>query len=89
MLREHTKGLLPKLFDNPQLESTEWMGYRPSFPDSLPVIDLHPMYSRLSFAFGHQHLGITQAAISAELLLDKIEQRPSLIPLDALRLDRF
>mgnify|MGYP005992356543 FL=1 len=89
VLREHTKGLLPKLFDNPQLESTEWMGYRPSFPDSLPVIDLHPMYSRLSFAFGHQHLGITQAAISAELLLDKIEQRPSLIPLDALRVDRF
>ena len=89
VLREHTKGLLPKLFDNPNLQSSEWMGHRPSLPDSLPVIDQHPIYSRLSFAFGHQHLGITQAAISAELLLEKLELRPTRIPMKALRVDRF
>jgi D-amino-acid dehydrogenase len=89
VLREHTKGLLPKLFDNPNLQSSEWMGHRPSLPDSLPVIDQHPLYSRLSFAFGHQHLGITQAAISAELLLEKIEMRPTRISIESLRVDRF
>jgi len=89
VLRAHTKGLLPKLFENPDLQSSEWMGHRPSLPDSLPVIDQHPVYSRLSFAFGHQHLGITQAAISAELLLAKIAKRPIHIPMEALRVDRF
>lgn len=89
VLREHTKSLLPKLFDNPNLQSSEWMGHRPSLPDSLPVIDSHPLYPRLSFAFGHQHLGMTQAAISAELLLEKIEMRPTKIPIEALRVDRF
>ncbi|MCB5162324.1 NAD(P)/FAD-dependent oxidoreductase [Marinomonas algarum] len=89
VLREHTKGLLPKLFEKPDLKSSEWMGHRPSLPDSLPVIDQHPSFPRLSFAFGHQHLGITQAAITAELLMDKIQQKPETIPLDALRVDRF
>ncbi len=89
VLRAQTQGLLPKLFDNPALQSSEWMGHRPSLPDSLPVIDLHPHYPRLCFAFGHQHLGITQAAISAELLLAKVEHRPTAVPIDALRVNRF
>lgn len=89
VLREHTQSLLPDLFSKPDLKSSEWMGHRPSLPDSLPVIDQHPRFPRLSFAFGHQHLGITQAAITAELLLDTLQQRPPKIPLDALRVNRF
>ena len=41
---------------------TEWMGRRPSTPDSLPVISLHPGDSRIAFAFGHGHLGLTLSA---------------------------
>ncbi len=41
---------------------TEWMGRRPSTPDSLPVISLHPRDSRIAFAFGHGHLGLTLSA---------------------------
>lgn len=41
---------------------TEWMGRRPSTPDSLPVIGLHPRDPRIAFAFGHGHLGLTLSA---------------------------
>ncbi|MGD9477243.1 NAD(P)/FAD-dependent oxidoreductase [Shinella sp. G-2] len=41
---------------------TEWMGRRPSTPDSLPVISLHPRDPRIAFAFGHGHVGLTLAA---------------------------
>ncbi|WP_459205286.1 NAD(P)/FAD-dependent oxidoreductase [Pseudomonas sp. MLB6B] len=45
--------------------ATPWMGMRPSLPDSLPVID-KVCEGRVLLAFGHQHLGLTQAAITAE-----------------------
>ena len=41
---------------------TEWMGRRPSTPDSLPVIGLHPRDPRIAFAFGHGHVGLTLSA---------------------------
>jgi D-amino-acid dehydrogenase len=44
------------------------MGIRPTLPDSLPVIDLHPKYPQIGMVFGHHHLGVTQAAISAQLI---------------------
>ncbi len=45
-----------------------WMGCRPSLPDSLPILGRAPHHPNLIFAFGHQHLGLTQAAITAELV---------------------
>ncbi|WP_251975955.1 NAD(P)/FAD-dependent oxidoreductase [Salinicola avicenniae] len=44
-----------------------WMGFRPSLPDSLPIID-RVADGRVLLAFGHHHLGLTQAAITAELI---------------------
>lgn len=46
---------------------TQWMGCRPSLPDSLPVIGPAPADGRLFYAFGHGHLGLTQAAATARL----------------------
>ncbi|MGA9701172.1 NAD(P)/FAD-dependent oxidoreductase [Pseudomonas sp.] len=46
-------------------EATPWMGFRPSLPDSLPVID-RVCDGKVLLAFGHQHLGLTQAAVTAE-----------------------
>ena len=45
--------------------ATSWMGFRPSIADSLPVIDRQ---GPVLLAFGHQHLGLTQAAFTAELI---------------------
>lgn len=47
---------------------TQWMGFRPSLPDSLPVIGPAPRCSRVIYAFGHGHLGLTQAAGTAEIV---------------------
>ena len=58
---------------------TPWMGLRPSLPDSLPVIGLAPGEPRVLYAFGHGHLGLTQAAATAELLSDMLQgEQPAL-----------
>lgn len=51
---------------------TQWMGFRPSLPDSLPVIDRSPSAPRVLYAFGHGHLGLTQSAGTAELIADLV-----------------
>jgi D-amino-acid dehydrogenase len=47
---------------------TSWMGYRPSLPDSNPVISASPRFSNVFFGFGHGHLGLTQSAVTGAML---------------------
>ncbi|WP_371915937.1 FAD-dependent oxidoreductase [Pseudomonas sp. B19(2017)] len=49
------------------------MGFRPSLPDSLPVIGVSPNEPRLIHAFGHQHLGLTLAGVTGQLVSQLIE----------------
>ena len=46
----------------------QWMGRRPSTPDSLPVISRHPRDRRIMFAFGHGHLGLTLSAVTGRMI---------------------
>ncbi|CAM2995263.1 D-amino-acid dehydrogenase [Pseudomonas gessardii] len=74
-------------------DATPWMGFRPSLPDSLPIID-RVCDGKVLLAFGHQHLGLTQAAITAELIAQLVTplyapQPLGLPALQAYRLDRF
>jgi D-amino-acid dehydrogenase len=46
----------------------EWIGARPTLPDYLPAIGRSRRHPRLLYAFGHQHLGLTLAAITAEAI---------------------
>jgi D-hydroxyproline dehydrogenase len=50
--------------------ASRWIGSRPSLPDSLPAIGRLKSSPSIGYAFGHQHLGVTQAAISAKLLCE-------------------
>lgn len=68
---------------------TQWMGFRPSLPDSLPVIGASPRADRVIYAFGHGHLGLTQSAGTAELVRDMILARPSAMDLAPFAPDRF
>ncbi|MBF6030854.1 FAD-binding oxidoreductase [Pseudomonas sp. P115] len=71
--------------------ATPWMGFRPSLPDSLPIID-RVCDGKVLLAFGHQHLGLTQAAVTAQMvgLLDHPQGQRAQIPaLGPYRLDRF
>jgi D-amino-acid dehydrogenase len=69
-------------------DATPWMGFRPSLPDSLPIID-RVCDGKVLLAFGHQHLGLTQAAITAELIAQLASPIYTPLPLEAYRLDRF
>ncbi|MCO5159059.1 MAG: FAD-dependent oxidoreductase [Aquamicrobium sp.] len=68
---------------------TQWMGFRPSMPDSLPVISAAPHNPAVVLAFGHGHLGLTQSAGTAELVADIVENRPPAIDITPYRASRF
>lgn len=71
-------------------DATPWMGFRPSLPDSLPIID-KVCDGKVLLAFGHQHLGLTQAAVTAEMIAQLTSPSASSgVPtMDAYRLGRF
>jgi D-amino-acid dehydrogenase len=47
---------------------TRWMGFRPSLPDSLPVIGTASCSKRILYAFGHAHHGLTQSALTGDII---------------------
>lgn len=68
---------------------TQWMGFRPSMPDSLPVIGRSRASDRIVHAFGHGHLGLTQSAGTAELVADLVTAQTPELDLTPYRPDRF
>jgi D-amino-acid dehydrogenase len=67
----------------------QWMGFRPSLPDSLPVIGRSPRNPHILYAFGHGHLGLTQCAGTARLVADLALGHPAKIDLHPYRPERF
>jgi D-amino-acid dehydrogenase len=66
-----------------------WMGFRPSLPDSLPAIGRARATPRVTYAFGHGHLGLTQSAGTARLVADLVTGAPPAIDLLPLSPQRF
>ena len=88
VLLEKAKRFLPGLNTE---GGTQWMGFRPSLPDSLPIIGPAPGEPRVLYAFGHGHLGLTQSAATAELIAQLAQgSQPSidLAPYSAARFTR-
>lgn len=56
---------------------TEWMGFRPTLPDGLPIIDRSPRHRNVVFAFGHSHFGVTAAPTTGRLVAELIAEKPS------------
>ncbi len=83
---EHAQRMLPGL----RLEgATYWMGFRPSMPDSLPVIGRSSHHANAYFAFGHGHVGLTLAAVTGRIVADQAVGRPPAFDLQPFRADRF
>lgn len=78
---------LPGLADKPV--ATEWMGFRPSTPDSLPVIGASPKGPQVVHAFGHGHLGLTLSAITALMVADAVAGRAPRIDPTPYGIGRF
>jgi D-amino-acid dehydrogenase len=70
-------------------EESRWMGYRPSMPDSLPVIGRAPRHDNAVFAFGHGHIGLSLGARTGELVAALLGGRDPGIDLSPYRPDRF
>ena len=58
------KELLPQLKDH----QDEWLGFRPTLPDFLPVLGPSLKNKNIIYAFGHQHLGWTLGAITGKII---------------------
>lgn len=67
----------------------QWMGFRPSLPDSLPAIGLSRATPRVIHAFGHGHLGLTQSAGTARLVAELLIGAPAAIDLTPFSPQRF
>jgi D-amino-acid dehydrogenase len=67
----------------------QWMGFRPSLPDSLPVIGRSTASADVIYAFGHGHLGLTQAAATGRLVADLVAGRRPAIGLAPFSPRRF
>ena len=72
---------------SPEIRS-EWMGYRPSLPDGLPVIGRSKRNPAVFFAFGHNHLGLTLGPLTGRIIADLIAGRDPDIDLSPYAPDR-
>ena len=88
-LLPHAKQLLPELAEHVPSGNEKWMGCRPSLPDSLPVIGHAPRHKHLYFAFGHQHLGLTQGAITGKIISELIDNKPPSVDVSPFNINRF
>jgi D-amino-acid dehydrogenase len=67
----------------------QWMGFRPSLPDSLPVIGTSRRSPDIVYAFGHGHLGLTQSAATGKLVAELVTGAAPSIDLNPFSPQRF
>jgi D-amino-acid dehydrogenase len=86
MLAELARRYLPEL----KIEGgTNWAGHRPTTPDSLPVIGASKHQPNVLYAFGHGHLGLTQAATTGRLVCELLFQKKPSVDLRPYDIGRF
>jgi D-amino-acid dehydrogenase len=88
MLKGNAAYILKRLPENEEKQEA-WMGCRPSLPDSLPVICQAPNHDKIFFALGHQHLGLTQGAITGKLIGQLVTGHSPEINIDPFCISRF
>lgn len=67
----------------------QWMGYRPSMPDSMPVIGRASSGGNIYYGFGHGHLGLTQSAATARIIRDLITGNTPALDIEPFKPQRF
>jgi D-amino-acid dehydrogenase len=86
VLRHAVRRLLPDVQAD---GGSEWMGFRPSMPDSLPVIGRAPAADNACLAFGHGHLGLTLAAITGRCIAEMAGGYTPAVDTRPFRAERF
>ena len=67
----------------------EWLGFRPTLPDYLPVLGPSKNYKNVFYSFGHHHLGWTLGAISGKIISKMIANENTNLNLSAYSSSRF
>jgi D-amino-acid dehydrogenase len=67
----------------------EWLGFRPTLPDYLPVLGPSKNYKNVFYSFGHHHLGWTLGAISGKIVSKMISNENTNLNLSAYSSSRF
>ena len=78
-----------EMLELPAKPDQEWLGFRPTLPDSLPVIGFSGNSQNLLVAFGHHHLGLTLAGITGKLIAELVNGEQPSHNLAALSPGRF
>jgi D-amino-acid dehydrogenase len=84
-LVNNAKYLLPELKDH----YDEWLGFRPTLPDFLPVMGPSKNHKNLFYSFGHHHLGWTLGAISGKIVSGMIAEENTNLDLSPYSSMRF
>ena len=77
------------MLDGLSEHSDEWLGFRPTLPDFLPVIGPSKNYNNVYYSFGHHHLGWTLGAISGKIISKMIANEKSNLDLQPYSSSRF
>ena len=85
MIEEQARKLLPQLND---VKST-WLGFRPTLPDSLPIIGKSQKYKNIIYGFGHQHIGWTLGAVTGKIINTLCKDRKTNINIESFSPNRF
>jgi len=84
-LVNNAKYLFPDLKEH----EDEWLGFRPTLPDYLPVLGPSKNHKNLFYSFGHHHLGWTLGAISGKIISGMIAGENTNLDLSAYNSKRF
>lgn len=66
-----------------------WVGSRPSLPDFMPAIGRLERAPKVLYAFGHAHLGLTEAPITAEIIAAIATEKTPPVDVAPFRIERF
>ena len=84
-LIDNAKYMLGDLPDH----EDEWLGFRPTLPDFLPVIGPSRNYKNVFYCFGHHHLGWTLGPISGKIVSGMLAEENTNLNLDPYSSVRF
>ena len=84
-LIENARYLFPELGKH----EDEWLGFRPTLPDFLPVMGQSKNHKNLFYSFGHHHLGWTLGAISGKIISKMISGEKTNLNLEPYSSLRF
>ena len=85
MIEREARKILPQLG---KVKST-WMGRRPTLPDAMPVIGRSSKNKNILYAFGHQHIGWTLAAVTGKTINELVKGIQPNVDIKAFSANRF